>query len=168
MYAKARPTAKIRYNDGGSYRWLWTHAPCAWRGNVELQFAMVRMGALRPAGCWTDPAIVAAHVKHIREGRALAPLVVCANGDGGWYLHDGNHRYVAIRALFAGDDDVEVRVAIAVPNGGYRFVYRRFRAYGTYLLEPASPLIDAFGGRTLVLVAHADDETACAGVSAGA
>jgi LmbE family N-acetylglucosaminyl deacetylase len=51
---------------------------------------------------------------------------------------------------------------------GFRFVYRFFGTHGTYLLQPVAPLLSSNrplrNGRTLVLVAHSDDETACAGL----
>jgi len=171
MHAAAvpAPNNSIRYSDQGSYLWLWRHAPCSWRENVTLRFADVPIGALSPAGCGTHPAVTAGHLQRLRKGSAIAPLVVCDNGAGGWYIHDGNHRYHAIREFSAGNKDAQVRIAIAVPNVGFRFVYRRFASYGTYLLEPVAPLLPTnapllFGRRTMVLVPHQDDETACAGL----
>jgi LmbE family N-acetylglucosaminyl deacetylase len=159
---------EIRYNDHRSYLWLWGHAPCVWRGNVDLQFASVPLDSLQPAGCLLDPAVVITHLRRMRNGRPLAPPVVCATESGRWYLHDGNHRYEAMRIYFSGNDGASVRVAIAVPKPGYKFRYRWFATHGTYLLEPgAPPLLPAmrpFSGRTMVLVAHQDDETACAGL----
>ena len=155
MYAKPvkAKDEEIRYSDAGGYRWLWTHAPCAWQGNVQLRFSTVNMGSLRPAGCWIDAAAVDTHLLHMREGRAVAPLVVCVDGKGGWYIHDGNHRYLALRNLFSESDDAEVRVAVVIPKIGFRFVYRWFGVYGTYLLEPLPPIShsDPFFCRTIAL-----------------
>lgn len=170
MHAAATPALKaIRYNDRGSYLWLWTHAPCSWKGNVELQFADVPLHSLLPAGSLKNPAMVAAQVCRMQRGRALAPPVVCATESGAWYIHDGNHRYEAMRTFLSGSDEASVRVAIAVPRAGYQFQYRWFGNYGTYLLQRVASLLSTnapgpFTGRTMVLVAHQDDETACAGL----
>lgn len=157
-------SSKIRYNELGTYTWLWNQAPWLWNGHVDLQFTDLPLSFLRPSGCWIDPAIVAMHLSTLRNRRALAPLVVCNNSAGAWYIHDGNHRYYALREFFAGNDQAHVRVAIAVPHFGFHFVYRWFESYGTFALEPAAPVLKAFPGRTLVLVAHQDDETICAGL----
>jgi LmbE family N-acetylglucosaminyl deacetylase len=75
-----------------------------------------------------------------------------------------------MRAFFSGNDGGSVRVAIAVPSAGYAFRYRWFGMYGTFLLELVAPLLSTstagpFSGRTMVLVAHPDDETGgCAGL----
>jgi LmbE family N-acetylglucosaminyl deacetylase len=174
MHAVATPalTNAIRYNDRGSYLWLWAHAPCSWKGNVELRFATVPLGSLQPAGTLMDPAVVAAQLRRMQRGRALAPPVVSATESGTWYIHDGNHRYEAMQTFFSGfsgNREVSVRVAIAVPNAAYQFRYRWCGMYGTYLLEPVASLLSTnapgpFIGRTMVLVAHQDDETACAGL----
>ncbi len=161
--------ATIRYSDQRSYRWLWTYAPCAWQGNVTLRFQEAPLASLCPAGCLTNPAIVAARLSEMRKGHAIAPLVVCENGAGGWYIHDGNHRYRAMSDFFAGNSRAPVRVAVAVPRTGLRFVYRWFGNYGTYVLEPAAPLLSPripfpCNGRIMLLVAHQDDETVCAGL----
>jgi LmbE family N-acetylglucosaminyl deacetylase len=157
-------SSKIRYNELGAYAWLWKQAPWLWIGHVDLQFTDLPLRLLRPSGCWTDPAVVAMHLSTLRNGRALTPLVVCNDSAGGWYIHDGNHRYYALREFFAGNDEAYVRVAIAVPHCRFHFVYRWFESYGTFVLEPAAPVLKPFRGRTLVLVAHQDDETVCAGL----
>lgn len=163
--AVSRVSSKIRYNELGTYEWLWEQAPWLWNGHVDLQFTDLPLSSLRPSGCCIDPAVVDIHLNTLRNRRALSPLVVCHDSAGGWYIHDGNHRYCALRDFFAGNDQAHVRVAIAVPHVGFQFVYRWFETYGTFVLEPAAPVLKAaFSGRTLVLVAHQDDETACGGL----
>lgn len=174
--AQARSTS-IRYGESGSRDWLWTGAPCSWQSRVDLQFTTVPLGQLEPAGSWTHPAVVSKWLARMRAGRTVPPPVVCETDHGTLYVHDGNHRYEAMRSLFAGDIEAPVRVARLVPRPGYQFRHRRFGTYGTYALEPLwetsginrrarrcvhsrAPL-----GRTLVLVAHPDDETGgCAGL----
>jgi LmbE family N-acetylglucosaminyl deacetylase len=158
-------SSKILYNEQGTYTWLWNQAPWFWNGHVDLQFTDLPLSWLKPSGCWIDPAIVARHLSNLRNQRSLAPLVVCDDSAGAWYIHDGNHRYHALRQFFAGNDQAYVRVAIAIPKNGFHFVYRWFATYGTFVLQPSSPpLKTAMGRRTLVLVAHQDDETVCAGL----
>jgi LmbE family N-acetylglucosaminyl deacetylase len=157
---------KIRYSEQMAYNWLWQSAPCFWTGRVDLQFHDVPLSSLKPSECWIDRAMVARHLHTLRNRRALAPLVACNDGSGSWYIHDGNHRYYALHEFLAGNDETHVRVARVVPRAGFRFVYRWFGTYGTYLLEQSAPLLReaAFLRRTFVLVAHQDDETGCAGL----
>lgn len=170
MHSAALAPGMVRYHDRGSYLWLWKHAPCAWKHNVEFCFAEVPFQQLQPAASLIDPAVVESQIRRMRQGRTLAPLVVSETASGALYVHDGNHRYRALLAFHNGDEDVRIRVAVAVPRPGYEFRYRWFGDYGTYLLELATPLLsDAtalpFTGRTMVLVAHPDDETGgCAGL----
>jgi LmbE family N-acetylglucosaminyl deacetylase len=179
MYTMAASAAKqtsIRFEDHGAYAWLWSQAPCSWRGRVDLEFISVPLRLLQPAGTLKDPAVVSAYLKRMRTGRAVAPPVVCATERGTFYVRDGNHRYDALQEFFGGGDSGEVRVALAVPRPGFQFRYRWFGAYGTYILEPLAENVrafpmhssrpaEAFTGRSMVVVAHPDDETGgCGGL----
>jgi LmbE family N-acetylglucosaminyl deacetylase len=157
--------SKIRYNEVAAYAWLWNQAPWSWNGHVDLHFTELPLGSLSPSGCRIDPRVVAVHLNRLRNRRSLAPLVVCNDRHKAWYIHDGNHRYYALQQFFSQNPHARVRVAIAIPHIGFQFVYRWFENYGTFVLEPSAPVLKAaFRGRTLVLVAHQDDETACAGL----
>lgn len=179
MYGTATvQRSSIRYGDHGSHAWIWKEAPCNWDGNVEVQFVDVALRELEPAGSWTNPAIVSRWLRRMKAGRAVPPIVVCATERGSLYIRDGNHRFEALRDLFAGNLESRVRVARVVPKPGYQFRYRWLGNYGTYLLEPVSvrtPLRKSARsnrlevaprlGQTLLLMAHPDDETGgCAGL----
>ncbi len=170
MYSATAAPRILRYNDRETYLWLWTQAPCAWKDNIELRFTEVPLRHLQPAESVADAAAVESQLRRMRQGRALPPLLVCATGSGALYIHDGNHRFQAMRVFFRGDGHARVRVAVAVPRPGYEFRYRWLGEHGTYLLEPAAPILSRatavpFTGRTMVLVAHPDDETGgCAGL----
>jgi len=168
-FAPATQNQAIRYEDNGSREWLWSEAPCRWHARITLEFRNVPFRALQAAASRKDPSVVFSYEQRLRLGRTLAPLVVSETGRGTYYIHDGNHRHLAMRSILAPDSDV--RVAIAVPTNGYHFQWRWFGTYGTYVLEPeglchfratrksarsgSSPLLS----KTLVLVAHPDDET---------
>lgn len=174
----AASTAKItiRHQDHGAWAWLRTQAPCNWQGRVDVEFIAVPFQRLQPAGSCTDPALVAEWLSRMRSGRGIPPLIVCTTERGDFYVHDGNHRYAAMQEFFRGREPAPVRVALLVPKPQFRFRYRFFARYGTYVLErvehrtrgaaDAMPAWTpaAFSGRTLVLVAHPDDETGCAGL----
>src|SRR5512146_1622330 len=164
----------IRYEDHGAHEWLWKHAPCSWRGKVNLEFTTVPLRHIERAGSGTDPGRVSRWLLHMQTGRAVPPPIVCRTEHEYLYVHDGNHRCAALNQLFGGDEGATLRVAVAAPKPGFHFHYRWFARYGTYVLEPvrgshSTPRVlpadahSVFPGRTMVLVAHPDDETACAG-----
>lgn len=171
--APARENLAIRYNDYSAQHWLRNAAPCRWGGKTGLEFRYVPFRTLQPAASGKHPKIVSAYVWKLRNGKPISPLVVSASETGIYYIHDGNHRWEAIRQLVQAQPDVCIRVAVVVPKSGFRFRWRWFGAFGTYVLEPehlchyrpvdrrarpharVAPLL----GRTLVLVAHPDDES---------
>lgn len=180
MYGTAAATARtprIRYGDHGALNWIWQQAPCTWYGKVDLEFIAVPMRLLEPAGSWTDPAIVSEWLMAMKTGRTVPPPIVCSTDRGTLYVYDGNHRYEAMRELFGGNPEAQVRVARVAPRSGYHFSFSWFGNYGTYVLKrvpakvtdhrrlarrarPKAPL-----GQTMVLVAHPDDETGgCGGL----
>lgn len=165
-------TRKIRYNDHGALDWLLTKAPCNWNARIDIEFRDVPLNRLQQASSPRNPKTIEDYRNKIALGRALSPLVVSETGNGTYYVHDGNHRIDAFRFGSLGAADIPVRVAVIVPRPGYRFQWRWFRDHGTYLLEPQAlccyrrekrrpryqPSIEPLLGRTLVLVAHPDDE----------
>lgn len=124
---------RIVYNDTFSEKWARDLSPAAWRGNVRLEFRYVPVEALEHAGCLTDPDVVAGWLTSLRDGRPVPPPVVCATERGTLYVHDGNHRFEAIRQFLAPGESV--RVAMLVPERGFRFRRRYFGDYSTYVLE---------------------------------
>lgn len=174
--AIAAEKAKVHYADGATRAWLWAQAPCRWHGKVELNFRFVPLRLLKAAGSLKDPAVIGRWLQRMQAGRAIPPLLVCARDGGTYYVRDGNHRLEAIRTFLASHENAQVRVAVAIPKPGFQFRYRFFGSYSTYILEPESSSVRAprcargrtapeFGGQTLVLVAHPDDETGgCAGL----
>jgi hypothetical protein len=114
--------AVIRYNDAFAEKWLAYLSPEDWRLNVSLEFLDVPFSALRPAGCHTDPDVVDGWYAMLKSGKSIAPPIVTATPDGHYYVHDGNHRYEAIWAYLGGSvSEATVRVALVVPNSGFRF-----------------------------------------------
>ena len=114
MYGTAAARVRkppIRYGDHGSHDWMWKEAPCSWRGKIDIKFVNVSIRQLEPAGSWKHPAVVSKWRRIMRTGRTVPPLIGCATERGTFYIHDGNHRYEAMRGLFAGNPDAQVRVA---------------------------------------------------------
>ena len=139
-----RVSTEIRYSDASAQLWLWNGAPISWAGRVEILFEEVRFPELEPATSLNDPAVVAYWSTMILANRAIPPIVASRTGHGSFYIHDGNHRFVAFRACFPDIiGHLVVRVAVVQARPGYTFRYRRFRSYGTYLLEPAEMLLRA-------------------------
>jgi len=126
----------VTYNDLFSEKWIRFLSPAEWRGNVEVEFREVPFSSLQHAGCCTDPVVVNGWLRTLRAGDPIAPPVAVLTESGQYYLHDGNHRFEALREYFGSDADAAtVRVAVAVPKPGYRFQHRWMGEYGTYLLE---------------------------------
>lgn len=126
----------IVYNDGFSEKWIHQLSPAEWRDNVDVEFRHVPLSRLEHAECWSDPAVVSGWTTTLVNGGSIPPPVVTETHRGTYYLHDGNHRYLALREYLERDGaDPAVRVAVAVPNPRYRFVYKRFDEYGTYVIE---------------------------------
>lgn len=171
--APARDKLAIRYIDHAACAWLWNAAPCRWRDNTRVEFRSVPFRSLQASASGKHPEIVSAYERRLRSGKPIAPPVVSATEGGTYYIHDGNHRCEAIEKLAGGNPDAHIRVALIAPNPGFRFQWRWFGAYGTYVLEPenlrryrpvdrrarprarVAPLL----GRTMVVVAHPDDES---------
>lgn len=134
----ARHYPAVRYNDLLTLQWLWAGAPCRWRGNVTVRFTEVPFSRLQRAGSLTHYDVLDRWRTRLRMQQPVPPLVVCATGQGSFYIHDGNHRYAALAEYF-GDtaSHARVRVALVVPRSGH-FQYRWFGTYGTYVLVRVS------------------------------
>jgi hypothetical protein len=125
--------ADIQYNDGFAEKWIYQLSPADWRGKVTVEFVDVPVVLLECSGSWTDPDIVEGWVRTIQDGRSIPPPVAVRTESGMYYLHDGNHRYMALAQHT--EPDALVRVAVAVPLPGYRFEYQQFEQYGTYVIS---------------------------------
>jgi len=123
----------VAYNPDFSEKWILYLSPEEWRGRVRAEFREVPLGLLEFAGCEVDPDVIAGWVATLREGRQVPPPVVNVTPHGAYYVHDGNHRLMAMRQVLG--EDALVRVAVAVPQRGFRFRFRRYGSYGTYRLE---------------------------------
>lgn len=143
----------ITYNEGFSEKWICCLSPIEWRGKVDVQFEDIRLSQLEHAGCHTDPCVVEGWLATLQRGGAIPPPVAVQTDRGTYYLHDGNHRLEALRGLFeATDADTLIRVAVARPRPGSRFVYRQFGYYGTYVLESECRPVDSFARATVSVV----------------
>lgn len=126
-------SVQIQYNEGFSEKWIHQLSPAEWRGKVDVEFLDLPVSLLQSAGSWTDPDVVDGWVRTVHDGRSIPPPVAVRTESGNYYLHDGNHRYMALSRYLG--SDACVRVAIAVPLPGYRFEYQDFGEYGTYVLR---------------------------------
>jgi len=131
MSASAPPA--VVYNPDFSEKWILHLSPPEWRGRVRVEVREAPLRLLEFAGCPVDPDVVTGWVATLREGRQVPPPVVNLTPHGAYYVHDGNHRLMALRQVLG--PDATVRVAVAVPERGYHFRFRRFGSYGTYVLE---------------------------------
>jgi hypothetical protein len=146
----------VVYNPDFSEKWVLHLSPEEWRGRVRVEFRDVPLSQIEFAGCQVDWDVVRGWVATLREGRQVPPPVVCATPHGAYYLHDGNHRFHALREVLG--PDALIRVAVAVPERGFRFRYRTFASYGTYALEPgpamtyALPIVAAMAASVIAVV----------------
>lgn len=137
---EARPVesnCEIYYHDFLSQEWVRLHGPCRWQGNVQLKFRSIPYRLLEPAGSWKRPEIVAKWLLRLQRREPVPPVIVCPTERGTYYVREGNHRHEAL-GLFLGDkaERSRIRAVVALPKRGFRFRYRWFGTYGTYLLEP--------------------------------
>lgn len=129
----------VRYSDVSARLLFWSGAPLHWHDKVELVFADVGFFELEPARSLKHWDVLACWTRAIARGRAVPPLIVCRTDHGTYYVHDGNHRYEAMKICYRNRlGKLRVRVAVLQPKPGYRFAYRWFRTYGTYVLERAN------------------------------
>lgn len=128
---------RVAYDDETARAWLELYSPDEWHGHVLMQFCWARFEHLLPAGSLRRPYIVEEYVKRLRQGKAIAPPIACRSREGQLYLHDGNHRYYALREYFGpGCWHQQVRVGLMLPKKGYEFAWVERDGWGTYELRP--------------------------------
>jgi Domain of unknown function (DUF4118) len=142
----------VSYNNCFAEKWIRDLSPPDWRGRVDVGYVDVPLSALEHAGSWTDPAVVQGWVTTIRNGATIPPPVAVLTERGTYYLHDGNHRLEALQCAFGERSCELVRVALAVPSPGYRFVHRTFDAYSTYVIERVTHPIDTVARAFIAIV----------------
>jgi hypothetical protein len=125
----------VRVSDTAAYAWLWTQSPCFWRGKVMLKFRGIALEELQPATTLKHWDVLATWTRQVACRRVIPPLIVSQLDNGRYYIHDGNHRYEAIRVCYRRQlKRLRLRVAVLQPELGYTFTYRWFGTYGTYVL----------------------------------
>jgi len=125
----------IRVSDSAAYAWFWSQAPCSWHGNVSLKFREIAFDELQPATTLKHWDVLAHWTHQIACRRVIPPLIVSETDSERYYIHDGNHRFEAIRVCYRRQlRRLHMRVAVLEPNAGYTFSYRWFGNYGTYYL----------------------------------
>jgi hypothetical protein len=138
------PYAAVRYHDRYTERWIQFRSPESWRGHLRVHYRRVPFVNLLPAGSHTHLEVKSYWRNRLARGEAIPPLVASATPAGAYYLHDGNHRYYALADYFGEYAWLaQVRVALLEPLPNYRFVWRWFGEFGTYLLEPVGTPADA-------------------------
>lgn len=142
--AKKCLSPAVRYSDVLAERWLWSGAPLHWHDKVDLTFEEVGIFDLEPASSLKHWDVLAFWTSMLARRRAVPPIIVSRTAQGTYYIHDGNHRYEAIKICFRNRlAKLRVRVAVVVPRPGYRFTYRWFQNYGTHVLEADPRLVRA-------------------------
>lgn len=136
-YMEAR---SIRYNDTFSEKWVVFLSPLEWRGRVDLEYRSVPISQIQHAGCAIDPDVVHGWMVAMHEGVPIPPPVATVTERGTYYLHDGNHRFDALRNVLS--PDATVRVAVVKPLAGYRFARVPIGDTYTYILQekPSVPV----------------------------
>jgi hypothetical protein len=129
----------ILYNDCFSEKWIRFLSPAEWKENVSISYDSVAVDLVEPAGCHTDPDVVQGWMDTIAECRPVPPPVASLTERGTYYLHDGNHRFEALRNIGA----PTVRLAIVMPLPGFGFVRCRYESFETYELQarPSIPKV---------------------------
>jgi hypothetical protein len=122
-----------------------------------MRFREVPFMRLEPAGSLTHIEVRAYWRQALASGDPMPPLVVSGTPHGTFYVHDGNHRYVALAEYFADrpEELARVRVALIEPMPGYEFVWRWFDGYGCYSLQSAEMNAGATGRQPLATPALA-------------
>jgi hypothetical protein len=129
---------KVRFSDEGARQWFWRNAPPRWGKRVELVFREVPFRKLEIAGSLRHHDVIESWQERLARGQAIPALVVSATPYGTYYLHDGNHRYFALREHFGARVwDLPVRVAVLTPTAGYQWHFQWFGSYATWVLRPA-------------------------------
>jgi hypothetical protein len=126
----------FRVADRSAERWLWNHAPCSWIGNVEIDLKPVSFWSLEPACSLKHWDVVALWTRQMACRRQIPPFIVSLTDHDTYFIHDGNHRYEALRICYRNHLlGLQVPVAIVKPKPPYRFALRQFSSYSTYQLS---------------------------------
>jgi hypothetical protein len=134
--ARIGVASPLRYSDTAARLWIWSGAPLYWHNKVTFKFIDVEFFQLETAATLRHWDVLACWTKSIAKARAIPPLVVNRTPAGLYYIHDGNHRYSAIRICFRNRlARLRVRVAIAEPKPEFEFAYRQFATHHTYMLR---------------------------------
>lgn len=150
---------KVRFADHGAREWVWRHSPQRFRKRAELVFQNVAFKHLEIAGSLRHGDVIARWQQRLARGYAIPALVASATPHGTFYLHDGNHRYFAMREHFGEQVwELPVRVALLRPTAGYQWHYHWFGSYGTWLLKPARPWPEDYARGWNPQVAYAPPE----------
>jgi hypothetical protein len=128
---------QIRIADSAAHDWLLRHAPCYWRGKVSLEIRSLDFDLLEPARTLKHWDVLAVWTRQIACRRQIPPLIVSLTERGTYYIHDGNHRFEAIRVCYRNHlKRLRIRVAILKPKPGFAFEPRSFTTHWTYQLAP--------------------------------
>lgn len=142
MQAAAKQARKlqVRFSNESARQWFWRNAPHRWGKRVELVFREIPFSRLEIAGSLRHFDVIECWQERLARSKAIPALVVSHTPHGTYYLHDGNHRYFALREHFGARVwELPVRVAVLTPTAGYQWHYQWFGTYGTWLLKPARP-----------------------------
>ncbi|HWR13952.1 MAG TPA: ParB/Srx family N-terminal domain-containing protein [Terriglobales bacterium] len=105
---------------------------------MSLVFREVDFDLLETASTLKHWDVLAMWTRQISCRRVIPPLIVTPTPHGTYYIHDGNHRYEALRVCFKRNlKRLRLRVAVVQPKVGYEFELRQFPNYQTYVLVPA-------------------------------
>lgn len=127
----------VRVSEAAAFSWLWTQAPYYWRDKVDIVLREVTFDLLQPANTRKHWDVLAKWTRQIACRRRIPPIIVSKTGFGSYYIHDGNHRYEAIRTCFRGAlKRLHLPVAVIEPKSGYRFEPLSFATHWTYILVP--------------------------------
>jgi hypothetical protein len=127
----------IRIADSAAESWLWSNAPCSWRGRVNIDLRSIDFDLLEPAKTLKHWDVLALWTRQIACRRQIPPLIVSLTERGTYYIHDGNHRFEAIRVCYRNHlKRLRLRVAVLKPKPGFAFEPRSFATHWTYQLAP--------------------------------
>jgi hypothetical protein len=125
----------FRISERSAQHWLWSQAPCSWPGNVDIEMMPVDFSSLEPARTLKHWDVLAIWTRQMACRRQIPPLIVSLTERGTCYIHDGNHRYEALRICYRNHLlGLQIPVAVFKPKVPYRFVLREYTTHSTYQL----------------------------------
>ncbi|HVZ17931.1 MAG TPA: ParB/Srx family N-terminal domain-containing protein [Terriglobales bacterium] len=133
----------FRVSEKAAGLWLCSHAPCSWQGKVDLTIRPVSVWDIEPAHSLKHWDVLAFWTRQIACRRQIPPLIVALTERGTYYIHDGNHRFEALRICYRNHlNGLSLPVAVVQPKEGYEFQLRCFATYGTYQLTKKRPQVE--------------------------